>query len=129
MKRTLRVLAGISALVAGVAIAFAITPLVTSQSVVAGSTSVTGCDDDPGWAYSFLKNTSGQVSSVQISNIASMCSGGSMQVTLSGSFLFSVGTPTVLTSCDDTCAVIVPLTTPLLFPSQISATNALIVGP
>ena len=113
----------------GAVAAFAASGSFSSQSITAGLGSVAACDSAPAWNYSFGKNANGQVSSVLISNIASTCSGGSMQVTLAGPVLASNGTPTVIPACGGTCSVTVPFSSGLLFPSQITAANALIVGP
>ena len=113
----------------GVLAAFAASGSFSSQSVAAGLGSVAACDGAPAWAYSFGKNANGQVSSVSITNIAAACSGGSMQVTLAGPVLASNGTATVSPACGGTCSVTVPFSSGLLFPSEITAANALIVGP
>ena len=115
--------------VSGAIAAFAAGGTFSSQSVAAGLGSVAVCDPAPSWTYSFGKNANGQVSSVLISNIAATCSGGSMQVTLAGPVLASNGTPTVIPACGGTCTVTVGFSSGLLFPSQITAANALIVGP
>ena len=129
MKIMLWVAAVISALTAGVSIAFATTASVSGQSVTAGIGSVSVCDPAPAWSYAFAKNSNGQVNSVEITNIDVTCAGGSMQVTLAGPVLSSTGTPTPISSCVATCAVTVPFIVDLLYPSQITAANALIVGP
>lgn len=113
----------------GAVAAFATGGSFTGQSVAGGLGSVATCDSSPAWLYSFTKNASGQVSAVSISNISAACTGGSMQVTLAGLSLASNGTATVIPVCAGTCSVTVPFSSGLLFPSEITAANALIVGP
>ena len=130
MAKTLGWLAaGIIVLLGGITAAFAATAPVTSASVSGGLGTVATCDPSPAWSYAFGKNVDGQVSSLQITNIALTCAGGSMQVSLAGPTLSSVGTPTVISACSGTCSVIVPFSTGLLFPADITSANALIVGP
>ena len=130
MAKTLGWLAaGIIVLLGGITAAFAATAPVTSASVSGGLGTVATCDPSPAWSYAFGKNVDGQVSSLQITNIAPSCAGGSMQVSVAGPTLSSVGTPTVISACSGTCSVIVPFSTGLLFPADITSANALIVGP
>jgi hypothetical protein len=128
-KNIVWMMAGIIVLVGGMTAAFAATASVNSETVSGGLGTVAACDPAPSWSYAFAKNASGQVTSVQITNIAPSCAGGSMQVSLAGSTLSSVGTPTEISTCGGTCSVTVPFSTSLLFPADISAANALIVGP
>lgn len=120
---------GIVVLFGGITAAFAATSPVTNASVSGGLGSVAACDPAPSWSYAFGKNVDGQVSSLQITNIALTCAGGSMQVSVAGPTLSSVGTPTEISACSGTCSVTVPFSTGLLFPADITSANALIVGP
>ena len=125
--RRLIVLAAILPLASGVA--FASTLVMQGAKVSAGDGSVAACDHTPAWQYTFLKNGSGQVSSVTVANIAPECVGGQMQLTLTGSGSPAPGTATVITACAATCSVVVPIPSGWLYPAQISAVHALIVGP
>jgi hypothetical protein len=120
---------GIIVLFGGITAAFAATAPVMSATVSGGLGSVAACDPAPSWSYGFGKNADGQVTSLHITNIAMSCAGGSMQVSLAGPTLSSVGTPTEIPACSGTCSVIVPFSTGLLFPVDITSANALIVGP
>lgn len=129
VKNLMWTVAGIVVLLGGVTAAFAANAPVNSATVSGGFGTVGACDPAPSWSYAFGKNVNGQVTSLHITEIALSCSGGSMQVSLAGPSLSSVGTPTEISSCSGACSVTVPFTTGLLFPADITSTNALIVGP
>ena len=114
-------------IVAG-AIAWASTSVVQSTDLASGLGTVAACDHAPHWSYTFSKDTTGRVSDVHVTGIASSCLGGSMHLALVGPSYVADGESVTITTCATSCSVTVPFTLGPL-PSQVTTVDAVVVGP
>jgi hypothetical protein len=124
IRRLLVAIAGASSLAAATAFAAGLTT--TSARLASGTDTVARCDLTPTFTYAFLKNASGQVTSVTVSDIDAGCAGAKLSLAVRPAEV--TGGPVTVVTCAATCAATVPLTSSPL-PAQVTSVVAVMVGP
>jgi hypothetical protein len=122
----LALVAGAAALIFLVSAAAASLPT-TSGTLGAGIASVTACDGD-GFTFRYTLDTTGHITTVTVSSIASACAGGTLRVTLTnGTTSVGSGSASLPSSGFSGTATVTVSPTPL--STQVTAAYSAVEGP
>lgn len=137
LSRVVALVAVLSLAFAGYAFAAHLTT--TSTTLGAGSTAVTGCMPGSTITFSDTTDATGQLTSVEVGNIAESCATGTLEAALAGTaahlpYQLTTGTTIDTTNCPKvstlfTCTfAVTPATTPIK-PATVARADASITGP